>query len=274
MNMQRRKAFTLIELLVVIAIIAILAAILFPVFAQAKASAKRTQGLSNLKQLGISYVMYATDNDGVSVPAFVWLNSAGEGVGTQWNQRLFPYVKSHEIFNDPVGDKPFPSQMSAGPYLNSNGTLNGNATFWASRPNTILNWHVGSGVSESGAERPSELVVIYPSGVNNWFGDGSLVGAASAGNPWHESDNFVSNPAHPDWASIRCQQQYDAYSPYASTRGQTAFAITWKHNDGTNFSRADSSARFFKRGSLKPENFYLDAIPDVARTPISNCSTL
>src|SRR5580658_6158967 len=58
-----RKAFTLIELLVVIAIIAILAAILFPVFAQAKEAAKKTTCLSNTQQLNNAWIMYATDYD-------------------------------------------------------------------------------------------------------------------------------------------------------------------------------------------------------------------
>ena len=60
-----RRAFTLIELLVVIAIIAILAAILFPVFAQAKLAAKKTQDLSNMKQMGTATQLYLADSDDV-----------------------------------------------------------------------------------------------------------------------------------------------------------------------------------------------------------------
>ena len=68
--MIKRRAFTLIELLVVIAIIAILAAILFPVFARAKESAKRTACLSNSRQQGAALLMYLTDNDGMMPTAY------------------------------------------------------------------------------------------------------------------------------------------------------------------------------------------------------------
>jgi len=67
--MSNRKAFTLIELLVVIAIIAILAAILFPVFAQAKEAAKQTQGLSNTKQIAVSQLLYSNDYDDTVIPS-------------------------------------------------------------------------------------------------------------------------------------------------------------------------------------------------------------
>jgi len=71
-----KRAFTLIELLVVIAIIAILAAILFPVFAQAKESAKKTQWISSHKQIGLGLVMYAGDHDDTMVLS----NSGGIGI--------------------------------------------------------------------------------------------------------------------------------------------------------------------------------------------------
>ncbi|HEY0868113.1 MAG TPA: prepilin-type N-terminal cleavage/methylation domain-containing protein [Fimbriimonas sp.] len=106
-----RKAFTLIELLVVIAIIAILAAILFPVFAQAKAAAKKTQCLSNSKQYGLGFLMYAGDNDD-SAPLVQWTNSYdADPARTDRDQAVGnlvqPYIKAYALFispMDPVGD--------------------------------------------------------------------------------------------------------------------------------------------------------------------------
>ena len=115
--MQRRnRAFTLIELLVVIAIIAILAAILFPVFAQAKAAAKKTAALSNAKQTALSFLMYAGDSD----DNFVYANpmkspatgkwepdeSGNEGSwwGPGWAFKTQPYMKNFAVLqssNDP-----------------------------------------------------------------------------------------------------------------------------------------------------------------------------
>src|SRR5208283_5241745 len=93
LRLMPMRAFTLIELLVVIAIIAILAAILFPVFAQAKAAAKATSCLSNLKQLGLAVFTYANDYDD-HIPSSV-NDSAGKKDRTYvfavW---LSPYVKS------------------------------------------------------------------------------------------------------------------------------------------------------------------------------------
>lgn len=102
-----KKAFTLIELLVVIAIIAILAAILFPVFAQAKAAAKKSACLSNTKQMGTAIMMYTTDYDDVYCQAYYYPNDTGSapvnGVGgyVQWSGLMQPYIKNFDIFRCP-----------------------------------------------------------------------------------------------------------------------------------------------------------------------------
>ncbi len=110
-----KKAFTLIELLVVIAIIAILAAILFPVFAQARESAKNTADLSNMKQLGLTSIMYSSDNDDMFVPVGAsdpWNNGSQTPqttptppAGNQWNGwglKLSQYAKNKDIFRSPM----------------------------------------------------------------------------------------------------------------------------------------------------------------------------
>ncbi|CAN5723242.1 hypothetical protein BH11ARM2_BH11ARM2_22570 [soil metagenome] len=97
-----KRAFTLIELLVVIAIIAILAAILFPVFAQAKLAAKKSADLSNTKQLGTATYLYLNDNDDQYMSAYFYNNGANGNNGVYaWSAALLPYVKSAGIFVSP-----------------------------------------------------------------------------------------------------------------------------------------------------------------------------
>jgi prepilin-type N-terminal cleavage/methylation domain-containing protein len=112
---MNRRAFTLIELLVVIAIIAILAAILFPVFAQAKAAAKKSTSLSNNKQVALSTLMYGADADdqmplltnwgsaGVNNGAFVYFGNRG---CIPWTQLIQPYMKNVDLFVDPQAPPP------------------------------------------------------------------------------------------------------------------------------------------------------------------------
>ncbi|MDR3690334.1 MAG: prepilin-type N-terminal cleavage/methylation domain-containing protein [Fimbriimonas sp.] len=111
-----RKAFTLIELLVVIAIIAILAAMLFPVFSQAKAAAKATACMSNMKQMGLALQMYVTDNDDRMFYRSGWVNSRsgntkilGPGDSAnhyRWWNLMMPYVKSKGILACPADAMP------------------------------------------------------------------------------------------------------------------------------------------------------------------------
>lgn len=94
-----RGGFTLIELLVVIAIIAILAAILFPVFAQAKLSAKKASAISNSKQITLGHLMYAGDYD----DQFVMLeHHVPFSFRQTWPQLLQPYIKNWNLFRDPT----------------------------------------------------------------------------------------------------------------------------------------------------------------------------
>src|SRR5262245_17148932 len=93
-----KKAFTLIELLVVIAIIAILAAILFPVFAQAKAAAKHTQSISNIKQLATSAILYTNDYEDHFVSQ-IWDYTGSQTF--EFAQLWQPYMKNWDILYDP-----------------------------------------------------------------------------------------------------------------------------------------------------------------------------
>jgi prepilin-type N-terminal cleavage/methylation domain-containing protein len=102
MKNSTNRAFTLIELLVVIAIIAILAAILFPVFAQAKAAAKATAGISNMKQIGTSLQIYLADSDDIQVPRYVQTATTPVRTELSWKQVTAPYAKNRDMFKDPM----------------------------------------------------------------------------------------------------------------------------------------------------------------------------
>jgi prepilin-type N-terminal cleavage/methylation domain-containing protein/prepilin-type processing-associated H-X9-DG protein len=97
MSVSAKRAFTLIELLVVIAIIAILAAILFPVFAQAREQARRTVCLSNTRQTGLGFAMYVQDYDEMTPSVWENYSTTPVVIGDFW-QLLQPYIKSVDLF--------------------------------------------------------------------------------------------------------------------------------------------------------------------------------
>ena len=147
-----RRAFTLIELLVVIAIVAVLAAILFPVFAQAKAAAKNTQDLSNVRQIGTSALLYMGDNEDRYVPVGSWddpsvtpfTNPSGPAAGVPWNGwplKLSAYAKNREIFRSPF--MPATASWWKGACATSNG-MRVTSTY-------AYNWNLGADSAAAGA---------------------------------------------------------------------------------------------------------------------------
>jgi prepilin-type N-terminal cleavage/methylation domain-containing protein/prepilin-type processing-associated H-X9-DG protein len=96
-----RRAFTLIELLVVIAIIAILAAILFPVFAQAREAARKATCISNTRQIGTALMLYAQDYDDTVVPNNNQVTGSDSSTWRSWPDFLQPYIKNTKVFQCP-----------------------------------------------------------------------------------------------------------------------------------------------------------------------------
>ena len=136
-NERTKSAFTLIELLVVIAIIAILAAILFPVFAQAREKARQTACLNNMKQMGMADMQYSQDYDEALTPD--WGGPSASWLGYGGNQRfmdyLMPYTKDALIFDCPDDPNASKGVNNGTQYIPSNpasagGSAGGIASFY------------------------------------------------------------------------------------------------------------------------------------------------
>lgn len=174
---MKRKAFTLIELLVVIAIIAILAAILFPVFAKAKEAAKRTQMLSNMKQTVLASQLYLGDNDDVyhrirnfygtgNYPPPNWAHGA--------HHSLDPYMKNKELYKSPfdfVQRRDCPDAPGA---QISMAWTHAQAGTWQETETYGLHAYYSSqtSLSSTAVGRPAETINLYEFWGTNMFWEG------------------------------------------------------------------------------------------------------
>lgn len=169
---MKNKAFTLIELLVVIAIIAILAAILFPVFAQAKEAAKKTQSISNLKQIGLAWTMYSGDYDdtimrvriaGPGTKVTYWWGSFDGTRLIEEEGLLYPYSKGKGIQQDPS----FPNRLRSVIGITGYGY---NYAYLSPSTYSPPTWaEVPSPVNATAVGNPAETIAFGSCArINNW----------------------------------------------------------------------------------------------------------
>ncbi|HLK56752.1 MAG TPA: prepilin-type N-terminal cleavage/methylation domain-containing protein [Chthonomonadaceae bacterium] len=257
---RQNQGFTLIELLVVIAIIAILAAILFPVFAQAREKARQTSCLSNEKQLGTAFLMYVQDYDETfplrtpgpglertwitqppdATPGDIQLRSA------YWIASTSAYIKNNQVWR-------CPSTLNATFIPTPPGTT---INYWSYDYNSLLGAYTLAGVTQ-----PVGVPLI-------WEGYGKVASAVFSINNPFETDNLP-------WPAV----YQDPNGVCTSTFSVFTFGRDWRvHTDGSNFAYVDGHAKYvhlvgdikshpFSQLSADGTNATLWAIADASLNP-------
>ena len=263
---HNRNAFTLIELLVVIAIIAILAAILFPVFAQARESARQTSCLSNMKQIGIGLVMYESDYDEQYPPSQLGVSPTI----VSWPQMMYPYIKNEQVFVCPSSS---PGAFTPDPLKIYGGT----ARQYTGRTKTAVSFGLLTG--GDGSQLQPFLVNNLSYGRNlipytGWqtagFTNGDKSGFVTTGTTLSVISAQVEDPAgtiHVVEAMTGATGGADPTVQGNSIRGiqqeirtdiypdQTASKVAYRHKEGYTALFGDQHAKYKKWGSSKPKEW-------------------
>ena len=269
-----RRGFTLIELLVVIAIIAILAAILFPVFAQAKAQAKKTAALSNIKQIDLASLMYSGDVDDVFTPYFsgLFIPSPYVYVYTvpqvYWPQLISPYISKvtgtgynagggattqadsqdlSKIFFDPI--ETFKSQAG-----DANCTR-GNVSSWGISDD-IVNWWEPDGVmttflpvNQGQVVAPANTLVFTES--YDWLCDPGYPGSSLVYSYFDDNTNY-KNP----YNGGNNGAKETLNSPYNASYVKTAFGQEPDPNGINNTAFADGHVKSLHTSLMTHDGSY------------------
>ena len=242
----RKRGFTLIELLVVIAIIAILAAILFPVFQKVRENARRTSCLSNLKQVGLGVTQYDQDFDEKGPNG----QSPGFGNGTGYALEIMPYIKSSGVFKcpDDTGGVQAVTPVSYG--LNSNtvvpnsssGPVNSQALAQFNSPaKTVLLFETAN------------VAYVDLSDTNQASFRSDLNGNSPAGNGSGASNDLQGKNAGSPNPPVQYATGWLTNSIPSLTGTDTNTAFTAKigrHSDGSNFLMADNHAKFLRPSAV------------------------
>lgn len=205
---QLNDGFTLIELLVVIAIIAILSAILFPVFARARENARRASCMSNLKQIGLGVMQYTQDYD-ETYPLGAYLTPT---MRATWREIINPYVKSQQLFKCPSSSSTNTENGTSTDYGCNNGYLDASGSITAFNIMGLVDIpgnYIRPSASLAAVDKPAETIMVAEKIGSDWVTYSSYGSALastyyqqnSVGKMHMDGNNYVFCDGHVKWLS-------------------------------------------------------------------------